>query len=177
MKKPYDLTADYQPAAFTFANKKAVEEAIARYPEGQQASAVMPLLWIAQRQHDNWIPRAAMDEIAKILSMPPVKVYEVASFYTMYNLAPIGRYHVQCCGTTPCWLRGSERVMAACAEAAARAPDGLFTVSEVECLGACTAAPVLQVNDDTYEGLTPASAKELMALLEQGIDPKAGDKQ
>jgi NADH-quinone oxidoreductase E subunit len=179
MKKPYDLTADYQPETFAFADDAAVAEVIARYPEGRQASAVMPLLWMAQRQNDNWIPRAAMDEVARLLDMAPVRVYEVASFYSMYNLAPIGRYHLQCCGTTPCWLRGSAQVMAAACEATGVPPggtsaDGLFTVSEVECLGACTAAPVVQINDDYYENLTPDTVREAIALLAQGIDPKGG---
>lgn len=182
MKKPYDLTAEYQPDSFAFADAKAVEDVVVRYPHGRQASAVMPLLWMAQRQNENWIPRAAMDEIARLLSMAPVRVYEVASFYSMYNLAPVGRYHVQCCGTTPCWLRGAGEVIRACCEAAGAplggtSADKMFTVSEVECLGACCDAPVVQINDDTYENLTPDAARETLALLAQGIDPKAAESK
>ena len=166
MKKSYDLNGDYQPREFAFKSKKAVSEIISRYPQGGHKSAVMPLLDMAQRQNDGWIPRAAMDEIALILDMPDVNVYEVASFYSMYNMAPIGKYHVQCCGTTPCWLRGAQGVIDACRDM--DAGDGMITVSEVECLGACTDAPVVQINDDYYENLTPEGVRDVISKMVGG---------
>lgn len=162
--------------AFTAENMKLIEEHIAKYPKGRQASAVMPLLEIAQRQHDNWIPEAAMEEIARLLEMPRIKVFEVATFYTMYNLAPRGKHHLQFCTTTPCWLRGSGEVVAACEKhlgikLGETTPDGMFTITDVECLGACVNAPVVQRNgDEFYEDLT---AENVIQVLE---DLKAGKK-
>ncbi|HYF06179.1 MAG TPA: NAD(P)H-dependent oxidoreductase subunit E, partial [Acetobacteraceae bacterium] len=132
---------------------------LARYPEGKQASAVIPLLYLVQRQMGRqtgsaWVPRVAMDVVAERLSMPPIRVYEVATFYFMFNTRPIGRHHLQVCGTTPCMLRGSEEVLRACKDAGGlkgygdTSADGNFTLTEVECLGACVNAPVLQVDDD-----------------------------
>ncbi|HWO86976.1 MAG TPA: NADH-quinone oxidoreductase subunit NuoE, partial [Stellaceae bacterium] len=143
-----------QPENFEFTpeNLDRAEAHIAKYPPGRQASAVLPLLWIAQEQHGGWLSRAAMDHVARILEMPPIRVYEVATFYTMFNLRPVGRYLLQACTTTPCWLRGSDAVVQACRsklgiDVGGTTADGLFTLVEVECLGACVNAPILQVND------------------------------
>jgi NADH-quinone oxidoreductase E subunit len=161
-----------QPASFAFTpeNQAKAERLMAQYPAGRQASAVLPLLDLAQRQHDGWLPRAAMDTVASMLHMPPIRVYEVATFYTMFNLSPIGKYHVQVCTTTPCWLRGSDAVMSACKthlqiDLKQTTPDGLFTLSEVECLGACINAPMVQINDDYYEDLSPDSMTTLLKDL------------
>ena len=151
-----------QPLSFAFTadNLARAKQIMAKYPEGRQASAVIPLLDIAQRQSDNWLPRAAMDYVAKILEMPPIKVYEVATFYTMFNLQPVGKNFIQVCTTTPCWLRGSDAIVKVCRDKIGISPgestaDGQFTVTEVECLGACVNAPMVQINDDFYEDLTP----------------------
>jgi NADH-quinone oxidoreductase subunit E len=133
-----------QPASFEFTseNLEKAKHHIAKYPHGRQASAVLPLLDLAQRQHDNWLPRAAMDKVAQILDMAPIRVYEVATFYTMFNLRPVGRWFLQACTTTPCWLRGSDELVAACRKklgigVGESTADGQFTLVEVECLGAC----------------------------------------
>lgn len=181
------MSMQAEPASFEFdAEAEAlVAAAIAHYPAGKQASAVMPLLDIAQRQmarHTGsaWVPRVAMDEIGRVLDMPPIRVYEIATFYFMYNTKPIGRYHLQVCGTTPCWLRGSDDVARACREATGIAgygetsADGMFTLSEVECVGACVNAPVLQVDDDYYEDLDAARTKALIESLRRGERPKPG---
>ena len=192
MKKPYDLNADYQPETFTFKDQKVVDEILARYPKGFERSAVMPLLDLAQRQvgeegakasppYGGWIPRAAMDEIARIVGQPPVKIYEVATFYSMYNLAPVGKYLVQLCTTTPCWLRGSADIVKACekhtgAKVGETTDDGLFTLTEVECLGACVNAPMVQINDDYYEDLTPERMKEMLVALAEGKELPVGSQ-
>lgn len=192
MKKDYDPHAKYQPEDFAFEDQKKVKEIIARYPQGQQRSAVMPLLDLAQRQmgeegakqsppFGGWIPRAAMDEIAKILSMPSIKVYEVATFYSMYNLVPVGRYLIQICTTTPCWLRGSAEIVKACekhlkTKIGKTSKDGFFTLMEVECLGACVNAPVVQINDTYYEDLTPEKIIEILDTLKAGKTPKGGSQ-
>lgn len=165
-----------QPKTFTFSDSsmKLVDKAISRYPKGRQASAVMPLLDIAQRQHDNWIPEAAMAEIARILDMPKIKVYEVATFYTMYNLEPRGKHHLQFCTTTPCWLAGSSDVVGACEKhlgikLGETTPDGQFTITDVECLGACVNAPVFQHNgDEFYEDLTAENVVQVIEGLKSG---------
>lgn len=195
MKKPFDLNAPYQPQSFEFSktNVKLIPEIIARYPKGRQQSAVMPLLDLAQRQvaeegakatppYGGWIPRAAMDHIAHILDMPAVKVYEVASFYSMYYTAPIGKHLVQVCTTTPCMLCGSDDIVKACKEhmgigVGETTKDGLFTLVEVECLGACVNAPMVQVNDDYYEDLTATSMKEVISTLAQGMKPIVGSQK
>lgn len=146
---------------FTLTNQKRIAEIINKYPAGKQHSAVMPLLDLAQRQYHNWIPRAAMDKIAEILDMPKMKVYEVATFYTMFNTQPVGKYLVQVCRTTPCWLRGAADLTEACKrhldiDLGETTKDGQFTLVEVECLGACVDAPVVQINDDYYENLDVA---------------------
>jgi len=178
------MSADVMPPEsfeFTANNVAAAKAIIAKYPEGRQASAVMPLLDIAQRQHDGWIPKAAMDHIADMLDMPPIRVYEVASFYTMYNLAPIGRHHVQVCTNLPCWLRGSEQVMAACKDKLSigngeTTADGEFTLLEVECLGACVNAPMMQIGDDYYEDLDSETTGQILDDLKAGRVPKAGSQ-
>lgn len=192
MKKHFDPKASYQPQTFAFRDMKAVDEIVSRYPKGFQRSAVMPLLDLAQRQvaedglkasppYGGWIPRAAMDEIARIIDQPPIKVYEVASFYTMYNLAPVGKYLVQCCTTTPCWLRGSADIVRACETSCGvhmgeTSDDGLFTLVEVECLGACVNAPMVQINDDYYEDLTPQKMTEIVGHLKAGKPVPAGSQ-
>jgi NADH-quinone oxidoreductase subunit E len=176
-----------EPASFAFdeASETAVARAIARYPAGKQASAVLPLLWIAQRQMGRvtdsaWVPRVAMDVVAHRLGMPPIRVYEVATFYLMFNTRPVGRFHLQVCGTTPCWLRGSDHVALACRDAAGvrgygeTSADGLFTLTEVECLGGCVNAPVLQVDDDYFEDLDYDSTVRLIEALKRGERPAAG---
>jgi NADH-quinone oxidoreductase E subunit len=170
-----------QPENFEFTpeNLDRAEAHIAKYPPGRQASAVLPLLWIAQEQHGGWVPRAAMDHVARILEMPPIRVYEVATFYTMFNLRPVGRYLLQACTTTPCWLRGSDAVVQACRsklgiDVGGTTADGLFTLVEVECLGACVNAPILQVNDDFYEDLDAPSTEALLDALRDGKAPLPG---
>ncbi len=164
--------------AWTKANATKAAEIIARYPAGRQQSAVMPLLDLAQRQvgaetnAQGWLPVPVIEFVAAQLGMPYMRAYEVVSFYTMYNMAPVGRYHVQVCGTTPCMLRGSDDVLAACANrgmAKGRTTaDGLFTLTEVECLGACANAPMVQINDDNFEDLTYDSMEAILSALAEG---------
>lgn len=195
MKKPFDLNASYQPESFEFtrANQKRAAEIISLYPKGRQKSAVMPLLDLAQRQmaeegakaappFGGWIPRAAMDHIADILGIAPMRVYEVATFYSMYNLAPVGVNLVQICTTTPCWLCGSDEIVKASKKHLGismneTTKDGKFTIMEVECLGACVNAPMVQINDDYYEDLTPESMKEILGILAEGMQPKTGSQK
>ncbi|MFN4277600.1 MAG: NADH-quinone oxidoreductase subunit NuoE [Ferrovibrio sp.] len=172
---------ELQPASFEFTpeNMALAKTHIAKYPEGRQQSAVMPLLDIAQRQHNNWVPQAAIRYIADLLGMPAIRVLEVASFYTMYNLAPVGTHFVQVCTTTPCWLRGSDKVLSACKKhlgvgPGETTPDGKFTVIEVECLGACVNAPMLQLGDDFYEDLDEESTGKILEALKRGETPKPG---
>jgi NADH-quinone oxidoreductase subunit E len=169
---------------FTPANAKQAKIIIARYPEGRQRSAVMPLLDLAQRQvgaetqTQGWLPVPVIEYVAAQLDMPYMRAYEVATFYTMYNLAPVGRYHVQVCGTTPCLLRGSDDVMAACKNKGMNkgktTPDGLFTLTEVECMGNCSSAPMVQINDDNYEDLDFDSMTGILEALAAGKQPKPG---
>src|SRR5215472_16262271 len=164
---------------FTAENLEQAKAHIAKYPPDRQASAVLPLLWIAQEQSGGWLPRAAMDHVAQLLAMPPIRVYEVATFYTMFNLRPVGRYLLQVCTTTPCWLRGSDAVVEACARKVGigiggTTPDGLFTLVEVECLGACVNAPILQVNDDFYEDMDGPTTEVLLESLRDGKAPQPG---
>ncbi len=172
---------DRQPAEFAFdaANLARAKALIQRYPEGRQASAVMPLLDLAQRQSADWLPRAAMDHVAGMLGMPKIRVYEVASFYSMYNLAPVGKHFVRVCTTTPCWLRGSAEVMEACRrklgiEAGETTADGDFTLLEVECLGACVNAPMMQIGDDYYEDLDADRTVAVLEALARGEKPEPG---
>src|SRR4051794_26621272 len=170
-----------QPESFEFTaeNLERAQWYIAKYPPGRQQSAVLPLLHLAQRQHDGWLPRAAMDYVAGLLGMAPIRVYEVATFYTMFNLRPVGRYLLQVCTTTPCWLRGSDAVVAACEKKlgigiGGKTEDGLFSMIEVECLGACVNAPILQVNDDFYEDLDGPATEALIDALRAGSPPPPG---
>mgnify|MGYP000462809761 CR=1 FL=1 len=166
---------------FTSENAEAANVEIVKYPEGWQESAVMPLLDLAQRQHDGWLPRAAMDTVAGMLDMPPIRVYEVATFYTMYNLKPVGKHHVQVCTNLPCWLQGSDAVTGACRkflgiDFGMTTEDGMFTLSEVECLGACVNAPMMQIGDDYYEDLDSGSTEEILEALKAGETPKPGSQ-
>jgi len=175
-----------QPTSFAFdaESEAQISKVLARYPAAKKASATMPLLYVVQRQMGRltgsaWVPRVAMDEIAKRLDVAPIRVYEVATFYFMYNMKPIGKHHLQLCGTTPCMLRGSDDVMRACNEAAhvkvgQTSGDGLFTLTEVECLGACVNAPVLQVDDDYFEDLDYDRTVALIEALKRGERPKPG---
>lgn len=172
-----------QPDHFEFSNENQgkVEAILAKYPEERKRSAVIPLLDLAQRQHDNWVPKAAMDRIAEILEVAPIRVYEVATFYTMFNLQPIGKHLVQVCRTTPCWLRGSDELTKTCKEMLGidigeTTEDGEFTLVEVECLGACVNAPMVQVNDDYYEDLTPENFSKLLKDLRAGKTVTVGSQ-
>jgi NADH-quinone oxidoreductase E subunit len=180
MSAPANLNVK-QPKEFAFSpeNMAAAEKIVAKFPEGRQQSAVIPLLDLAQRQHNNWLPIAAMDYVAELLAMPPVKVYEVASFYTMFNRVPVGKYLIQACTTTPCWLRGSDDVMKVCKDKLGIGPgestkDGTFSLMEVECLGACVNAPMVQINDDFYEDLNTANFTKLLDELAAGKKPACG---
>ncbi|MBV9250255.1 MAG: NAD(P)H-dependent oxidoreductase subunit E [Acetobacteraceae bacterium] len=180
--------ADFdQPAQFAFdaESEAAIARHIAKYPPGKQASAVIPVLYIAQDQMRRqtgsaWLPVMAMDATARRLGMAPIRVYEVATFYFMFNTRPIGKYHLQVCTTTPCWLCGSDEVVAACKEATGirdfgeTSADGMFTMTEVECLGACVNAPILQVDDDFYEDMDGERVKQLLDALRRGERPKPG---
>jgi NADH-quinone oxidoreductase E subunit len=166
---------------FTAQNLKRAEEIISKYPPKRQASAVLPLLDIAQRQNNGWVSQEIIEYIAHLLDMPNIKVHEVASFYTMFNLKPVGKFHIQVCGTTPCWLRGAADVMNSAKkklkiDKGETTKDGLFTLSEVECLGACVNAPMVQINDDYYEDLTEKSIIEIIDLLSEGKKVKSGSQ-
>ena len=166
--------------AFTPENRAKVDAAIRKYPAGRQASAVLFCLDTAQRQH-GWVPQAAIEHIAGILNMAPIRVTEVASFYTMINRKPVGKYLLQVCGTTPCWLCGSNDVFAAIKEetgagSGETSADGLFTVMEVECLGACVNAPVVQINDDFFEDLNKDNVRAVLKKLKAGEWPKPGSQ-
>jgi NADH-quinone oxidoreductase E subunit len=171
-----------QPAnfAFTAENRAEADRVIAKYPQERQASAVLPMLYIAQRQ-EGWVSRAAMDHIAQILDMAPIRVYEVATFYTMFHLAPVGKYHLQICRTTPCWLRGADQMTETCKKKLGiglkeTTKDGMFSLIEVECLGACVNAPVVQINDDFYEDLDPKKLEWLLDELAAGRVPPHGSQ-
>jgi len=174
---------EIQPVEFSFTpeNLKKAKSIIAKYPVGRQSSAVMPLLDLAQRQHDNWLPRAAMDYVAEMLDMPRIRVYEVSTFYTMYNLKPVGTFFVQVCTTTPCWLRGSADIVTACQNKLGiglgeTTKDGKFTLIEVECLGACVNAPMAQINDDYYEDLTSERVEQILDALAKGEKVPTGSQ-
>ena len=158
---------------FTAENQQAVDEIIKKYPIGRQASAILPLLDLAQRQCGGWLPKSAIEVVAASLKMPIIRAYEVATFYTMFNLKPVGKHHIQLCRTTPCWLRGSAEIQAICESHLGIKPgevtsDGKFSLTEVECIGACVNAPVVQINDDYYEDLTPESMKVILQSLAIG---------
>ena len=170
-----------QPPDFKF-NNKNLEEAqkiIKNYPEGKQQSAVMALLYFSQRQNDNWIPLVAIKYIAKFLNMPYIKVYEVATFYTMYNLSPVGKYFFQVCTTTPCMIRGAYKLIDVCKKKLSEkeskiSKDGKTSWMEVECLGACVNAPMIQINDDYFEDLDPKKLEKIIDQINKNESPKPG---
>ncbi|XP_026733486.1 NADH dehydrogenase [ubiquinone] flavoprotein 2, mitochondrial-like [Trichoplusia ni] len=169
------------PFEFTEANQKRVQALLDIYPEGHKRGAMIPLLDLAQRQAGGWLPISAMHKVAEILKLPRMRVYEVATFYTMFIRRPIGKYHVQICTTTPCWLRGSDAILKALTETTqcsvgGNSPCGKFSISEVECLGACVNAPMIQVNDDYYEDLTVEDTKEIIEKLKRDEKPKPGPR-
>ena len=178
------LRARWGSFAWTAENERQARTIVSRYPPGRQHSAIIPLLDMAQRQvgaetnTQGWLPVPVIEYVAGYLTMPYMRAYEVATFYTMFNLRPVGRYHVQVCGTTPCMLKGSDDVLAACAargmKKGATTPDGLFTLTEVECLGACANAPMVQINDDNYEDLTFESTAAVLDALARGETPRPG---
>lgn len=181
MSAPRVAPPELQPASFAFTgeNMAKANKQVAKYPAGRQQSAVMPLLDLAQRQNGGWLPEAAIRMVAEFLGMPYIRAYEVASFYTMYNLAPVGRHFVQVCTTTPCWLRGSADVVEACKKTLGigmgeTTADGLFTLREVECLGACVNAPMMQIGDDYYEDLDAGSTTRILDDLKAGRTPATG---
>ena len=172
---------DDQPNDFKFSdeNLKKAEEILKRYPEKNKKSAVMPFLYLAQKQNENWIPLAAMKYIANYLSIPYISVYEIATFYTMYNLAPVGKHFVQVCTTTPCLLRGADKIVKLCKEKISPneneiSKNGNCSWMEVECLGACVSAPMIQINDDYYEDLDKEKTLEIFDKISKGETPKPG---
>ena len=173
---------DEQPNSFEFskANLEVASNILKKYPDDRKKSAVMPFLYLAQRQNNNWIPLAAMKYIANYLNMPYIKVYEVATFYTMYNLAPVGKYFVQVCTTSPCLIRGANKIVKICKEKISKeentlSENKLCSWLEVECLGACVNAPMMQINNDYYEDLDEKNTSEIInSLLEdKPIQPKS----
>lgn len=173
-----------QPATFEFTpeNLDWAKATIAKYPPGKQASAVIPLLWRAHEQHDNWLPEPAIRYVGDMLDMPYIRVYEIATFYTMFQLSPVGSAaHIQVCGTTPCMLRGAEDLVSVCKRRIADTPhtlsaDGKFSWEEVECLGVCANAPMIQVGKDTYEDLTPALLETVIEQFASDTPPKPGSQ-
>jgi NADH-quinone oxidoreductase subunit E len=173
-----------QPGSFTFddQNLALANAEIAKYPDGRQQSAVIALLDLAQRQNAGWVPTAAIRMIAEMLAMPEIRAFEVATFYSMFNLAPVGKHLVQVCRTTPCWLRGSDDLTDACrthlgVELGEISDDGEFTVVEVECLGACVNAPMAQINDHYYEDLTAERMTAVLDALRAGDDVAIGTQE
>lgn len=168
-----------EPFAFTPENVERAKAIVDRYPRGRQKSAVMPLLDLAQRQTGGWLPPAAIDHVADYLGMPAIRVFEVATFYTMYHLEPVGKHVVGVCTTTPCWLRGSDEVLETCREVLGigvgeTTGDGRFTLTELECLGACCNAPVIRVDDDYYEDLDADAVRRVLEGLKRGEKPAPG---
>lgn len=173
--------------AFSAEYEAKAQKALARYPEGRKKSAVMPLLDLAQRQvgeetdTQGWLPLPVIEYVANYLDMPVIRVLEVATFYFMYNMTPVGKYHVQVCGTTPCMLRGSDDIIAACKKRGMKkgevSEDGLWTLTEVECMGNCATAPMVQINDDNYEDLTPERLDVVLDALAKGEQPKTGTQE
>ena len=182
-----ELRARWGDFAWTKENKAKADYHIAKYPDGRQKSAVMALLDLGQRQvgaetgTQGWLPLPVIEYIADYLDMPVIRVLEVATFYFMYNMKPVGKYHVQVCGTTPCMLRGSDDIISACkARGMAKgevSEDGLWTLTEVECMGNCATAPMVQINDDNYEDLTPERLDAVLAALAEGAQPKPGTQE
>ena len=174
--------AEVQPESFAFTpeNQAWAEKEIAKYPPGRQASAIISLLWRAQAQNDYWLPKPAIEKVADMLDMPYIRALEVATFYTMFNLEPVGRHHVQVCGTTPCALRGAEDIKRMCRNRIGPegtvSGDGKLSWVEIECLGACCNAPMVQINDDYYEDLTTANFAKLLDDLAAGRPVKTGSQ-
>jgi NADH-quinone oxidoreductase subunit E len=172
--------AEKQPPSFAFTpeNLAWAKAKIAQYPEGRQQSAVIPVLWRAQEQSGGWLPQKAIEATAELLGMARIRVLEVATFYTMFNLSPVGKFNVQLCGTTPCMLRGSEDLKKVCKRIIGEqdhvTADGVFSWTEVECLGACVNAPMVQINYDYYEDLTPETFTRILNGLSLGRTPKPG---
>ncbi len=159
-----------QKFAFNQENLQKAQEIIAKYPENRQKSAALPLLDLAQRQNQGWLSVSAIEYVANYISEPFIRIYEVATFYSMYNTKPVGKYHIQVCGTTPCWLRGAKDIMSSCekytkTKCGETSKDDLFTISEVECLGACVNAPMIQINDNYYENLDDQKIQEIIEDL------------
>jgi NADH-quinone oxidoreductase subunit E len=172
MSEKFEFTAD---------NMKKAKAFVARYPTGRQRSAVMPLLDLAQRQNGGWLPDGAVDAIAGILGMAPIRVLEVATFYSMYKLEPVGKHQINVCTTTPCWLRGSDEVIQACKKSLGIAvgettADGEFTLAEVECAGACVNAPVVEIGDEYYEDVDAESMARIIEALKRGDKPASGSQ-
>ena len=176
-----------EPHSFSFdaESEALIAHALAKYPPARKASGVLAMLDIAQRQMGRttasaWLPRVAMDEVARRLEMPPIRVYEIGTFYMLLNTAPVGKFHLQVCTTTPCWLRGSDEVVKACRKLTGiqgwneTSADGMFTMTEVECLGACVNAPILQVNDDFFEDMDAETTERLLEALKRGEAVKPG---
>ncbi|MBO0733921.1 MAG: NADH-quinone oxidoreductase subunit NuoE [Methylocapsa sp.] len=174
--------AETQPAYFAFTPENAAkcEEILKKYPEGRRHSAVIALLWLAQKQNDFWLPRPAIEAVARKLEMPYIRALEIATFYTMFNLSPVGKFHIQMCGTTPCLLAGSGAIKEILCKRVGKqgeiTQDGLFSWIEVECLGACCNAPMVQINEDYYEDLTPANFEKLLDDLAVGRPVKTGSQ-
>jgi NADH-quinone oxidoreductase subunit E len=172
--------AEEQPESFAFTpeNLAWAKAQIAKYPPGRQVSAIIPLLWRAQEQSGGWLPQKAIEHVADLLGIANIRALEIATFYTMFNLAPVGRYHVQLCGTTPCMLRGADELKRICerriGEELHVTADGKFSWIEVECLGACVNAPMVQINYDYYEDLTAQSFERILDELVAGRTPKSG---
>ena len=173
--------AKNQPENFEFnaSSLEAAKSIVAKYPEGKQQSAVMALLYLAQKQNDNWIPLAAMKYIAKFLNMPYIKVYEVATFYSMYNLSPVGKYFIQICTTTPCMIRGAYKLVDVCKKKISNKENNLSddrkcSWVEVECLGACINAPMMQINDDYFEDLDENKCEKIIDQILSGKKPEPG---
>lgn len=174
-----EMAPDVESFAFTPEYQQKVDAIRARYPADRQQSAVLPLLHLAQEQHGGWLPRAALNHVADLLGIPRIRVYEVATFYDMYNTAPVGRIQVRACTTTPCWLCGSDEVVRACRDTLGidigqSTPDGRFFLREFECLGACANAPVLWVDDDFYEDLDYERTRAVLEALKRGERPAPG---
>ncbi|MAP24544.1 MAG: NADH-quinone oxidoreductase subunit NuoE [Rickettsiales bacterium] len=170
------------PFEWTPENKTKAEEILGRYPEGQSASGVMPLLDLAQRQNQGWLSIEAIVYVADYLGLPEVQVWEVATFYSLFNIKPLGKHVIRVCGTTPCALQGSSKVLKTCEkwlgiEAGQTTQDGMFTLEEVECLGACANAPLAYIHDQYYEDLTPASMTAILESLADGDIPHAGSQK
>lgn len=179
MKKAEVSQDTFKDFAFSKENEEKIKEILKRYPEGRQASAILPLFDLAQRQCGGWLPVSVIEYVCEMLGLSSIRGFEVATFYTMFNLKPVGKYHLQVCGTTPCMLAGSEKLMRTCEkrlkiECGETTKDGLFTLSEVECIGACVNAPVIQINDDYYEDLSEESLLKLLKDLEEGHEVKPG---